>query len=210
MLKNMFKAIEAMLFIAIIAALIRLPKILNHGVTMNSDNRGYTAILSNFYLPIFMDLLLIASIIIVIWKSFLNNYFEKEKPDKTLRITFIILALSTLIVTFSSYSTTYRELESYNHLVHHISEEVKNVTLYAEETKWDSYKYFVMLAEGVKYEVSGDIYYSIKDGFNDERLQEGESYEVPSNYHLTIEFFRDDTGLKTKILSAKVEKQFTW
>lgn len=199
-----------MLFIGLIAALIELPKVLNAGVTMNSDNQGYRQILSNFYLPIFIDVLLIVSIIIVIWKSFLNHYFKKEKPNKTLKITFIILALSTLIVTFNSYCTTYRELENYNHLVHHISEEVKNVTLYKEETKGNSYKYFVTLAEGVKYEVSGDIYYSIRDGFKDELLEEGVSYVVPSDYHLTIEFFRDGTGLKTKILSAKVEKQLTW
>lgn len=208
--ENILKVIEALLFICLIVTLIKLPKILNNGVTMSSINSRYEEIFSNFYLPIFIDVLLIISIVIVLWKSIVNTYFKKEKPNKSLHITFTILALLTLVVTFNSYRTTYRELEDYNYLVYHTQEEVKNVTLHIEELKGDSPKYFVVFAEGAEYEVSKNIYYSIKRGFNNGSLDEDVSYAVPSHYSLVIEFLTNGAGMKTEILSAKINYGFTW
>ncbi|QJX80432.1 hypothetical protein [Priestia megaterium] len=199
--ENTLKVIETLLYISLIVTLIALPKYL------------ITDITNNFYFPIFIDVLLIISITIVIWKRFLNAYFKKEMPNKNLQVTFVILALICLLTSFNSYLNTYRQIEhnykqtEYNeYIFHHTSERVKNVTIHKEESDSGLNKYYVSFAEGMKYEVDSKVYYIIKGGFDNGDLEDDISYTVPEKYDLTIGFLLNNERVKTKITGADI----TW
>jgi len=204
--ENTLKVIETLLYISSIVTLIALPKYL------------VTDITDNFYFPIFINVLLIISITIVIWKRFLNAYLKKEMPNKNLQVAFVILALICLLTSFNSYLNTYRQIEhnyrqtEYNdYIFHHTSERVKNVTIHKEESDSGLNKYYVSFPEGTKYEVNSEVYHIIKGGFGNGNLEDDINYKVPENFDLSIEFLLNEQRIKTKIISADIfNTDYVW